>query len=158
MEMQENKLSADNSLQNPQDAQILLRLTYISCYNANNANIEVARILEQSRRNNANNGITGTLVMNEKYFLQVIEGPRAVINTLLQKLFKDERHTSLRIVECHEVEQRRWSKWSMQYLMLNDQHNEVVLKFSPGTEFNPYLMTASQIKLFIKALSRRQKH
>lgn len=158
MKMQENKLSADNSLQNPQDAQILLRLTYISRYNANNANIEVARILEQSRRNNANNGITGALVMNEKYFLQVLEGPRAVINTLLQKLFKDERHTSLRIVECHEVEQRRWSKWSMQYLMLNDQHNEDVLKFSPDTEFNPYLMTASQIKLFIKALSRRQKH
>lgn len=157
MDLEVDKLPKDDSLQKQYEAQILLRMTYISRYNSDNANIEVARILEQSRRNNESNGITGVLVMNENYFLQVIEGSRAVINTLLQKLIKDERHTSLRIVECHEVQQRHWSKWSMQYLTLSEQHKEDVLKFSPEAKFNPYLMTASQIKSFIKALSKRQK-
>lgn len=152
-----DKLPDNNNLPMQNDAQILVRLTYISAYNPNNANIEVARILEQSRRNNEHNGITGALVMNENYFLQVIEGSRPIINTLLQKLLKDERHFSLRIVECHEIEQRRWSRWSMQYLTLSNQHQEDILKFSPNAEFNPYLMTAMQIRLFIEALLERQE-
>ncbi|WP_296236266.1 BLUF domain-containing protein [Psychrobacter sp. UBA5136] len=152
-----DKLPDSNNLPMQNDAQILVRLTYISAYNPNNANIEVARILEQSRRNNEHNGITGALVMNENYFLQVIEGSRPIINTLLQKLLKDERHFSLRIVECHEIEQRRWSQWSMQYLTLSNQRQEDILKFSPNAEFNPYLMTAMQIRLFIEALLERQE-
>lgn len=139
-------------------APTLLRLTYMSCYNPDNANIEVTRILEQSRRNNEHNGITGALVMNENYFLQVLEGSRPVINTLLKKLIQDDRHFSLSIVECQEVTQRRWSKWSMNYLTLSDQHKTEVLRFSSSAEFNPYLMSASQISLFITALSERQDH
>ena len=136
---------------------IILRLTYISRYNTDNANIEVARILEQAQRNNERNGITGVLVINENYFLQSIEGARPVINGLLRELVKDDRHFSLQIVECREVEQRRWNKWSMKYLTPNDGDSEDVLKFSSSNKFNPYLMSHSQIMLFIETLSKRQE-
>ncbi|WP_296245790.1 MULTISPECIES: BLUF domain-containing protein [unclassified Psychrobacter] len=153
----QDNLLTDNHLNMPPTAHILLRLTYISAHNPNNANIELARILEQSRRNNELNGVTGALVMNENYFLQVIEGSRATINSLLQKLINDDRHFSLRVVECHEIEQRRWSKWSMKYLTVSNQHKEDVLKFSSSAEFNPYSMTASQIRFFIEALSEQKE-
>jgi hypothetical protein len=136
---------------------IILRLTYVSRYNTDNANIEVARILEQAQRNNERNGITGVLVINENYFLQSIEGARPVINGLLRELIKDDRHFSLQIVECREIEQRRWNKWSMKYLTPNDGDNEYVLKFSATNKFNPYLMSTSQIMLFIEALSTLQE-
>lgn len=136
---------------------IILRLTYVSRYNTDNANIEVARILEQAKRNNERNGITGVLVINENYFLQSIEGARPVVNGLLRELIKDDRHSSLQIVECCEVEQRRWDKWSMKYLTLSDDDKEYVLKFSASNEFNPYLMSTSQIMLFIEALSALQE-
>ena len=136
---------------------IILRLTYVSRYNTDNANIEVARILEQAQRNNERNGITGVLVINENYFLQSIEGARPAINGLLRELIKDDRHFSLQIVECREVEQRRWDKWSMKYLTLSDDDKEYVLKFSASNEFNPYLMSTSQIMLFIEALSALQE-
>ena len=136
---------------------IILRLTYVSRYNTDNANIEVARILEQAQRNNERNGITGVLVINENYFLQSIEGARPVVNGLLRELIKDDRHFSLQIVECCEVEQRRWDKWSMKYLTLSDDDKEYVLKFSASNEFNPYLMSTSQIMLFIEALSALQE-
>ena len=157
MELALAKRPENNNLSMQHGARIILRLTYISCYNTNNANIEVTRILEQAQRNNERNGITGALVINDSYFLQVIEGSRPIINALLQELVKDKRHLSLRIVECCEVEQRRWGKWSMKYLNPHDLHNEDVLKFSSSDEFNPYLMSASQIMLFIEALSKRQK-
>lgn len=136
---------------------IILRLTYISRYNTDNANIEVARILEQAQRNNERNGITGVLVINENYFLQSIEGARPVINGLLRELIKDDRHLSLQIVECREIEQRRWNKWSMKYLTPNDGDSKDMLKFSSSNKFNPYLMSTSQIMMFIETLSKRQE-
>jgi len=136
---------------------IIMRLTYISCYNTNNANIEVARILEQARRNNERNDITGVLVLNENYFLQSIEGARSDINNLLKNLIQDDRHFSLQIIECREVEHRRWNKWSMKYLTLKDEDKEYVLKFSDSNKFNPYFMSTSQITMFIEALSELQK-
>ncbi|WP_201593956.1 BLUF domain-containing protein [Psychrobacter vallis] len=146
----------------PQGEHIILRLTYVSRHNANNKSVEVTRILAQAHRNNQRNGITGALVISEDYFLQSIEGPRPVINELLRKLFKDERHFSLQVIECNEVEQRRWGKWSMKHLSLSDQDREYVRKFSVGTNFDPYLINSAQIIEFIEILSRieeeKEKH
>ena len=135
---------------------IILRLTYISRYNNDNANGEVTRILEQAQQNNEQNGITGALVFNHNYFLQSIEGARPVINSLLRKLIQDERHHSLQVIECREVEQRHWNKWSMKYLIPSDENKGLALKFSTGSEFNPYLMSNNQIMMLIDTLSELQ--
>lgn len=157
MELKMNELSDKDTQNSHHGEHVILRLTYVSRYNTDNANIEVARILEQAQRNNERNGITGALVINDNYFLQVIEGARPVINNLLKKLIEDKRHCSLQIIECCEIEERRWNKWSMKYLTANDQNKEYVLKYSTSNEFNPYLMSTSQITMFIDELSKRQE-
>ena len=136
---------------------IILRLTYISHYNNQNENGEVTRILNQAQQNNARHGITGALMFNHNYFFQSIEGARPVINELLRKLVLDDRHFALQVVECREVEQRRWDKWSMKYLTPTDQNKQHALKFSTGTEFNPYLMSTNQIMMLIDTLSTLQQ-
>lgn len=136
---------------------LILRLTYVSRHNAENSNIEVTRILSQSRRNNERDGITGALVINDEYFLQSIEGSRPVINALLRKLVNDNRHFALQVIECSEVEERLWSKWSMKHLSARDQDKEYVRKYSAGTVFDPYLMSTSQILKFIETLSEIQE-
>lgn len=140
-----------------QGKHIILRLTYVSRHNAENSNIEVTRILSQSRRNNERDGITGALVINDEYFLQSIEGSRPVINALLRKLVNDNRHFALQVIECSEVEERLWSKWSMKHLSARDQDKEYVRKYSAGTVFDPYLMSTSQILKFIETLSEIQE-
>ena len=136
---------------------IILRLTYISRYNNHNENGEVTRILAQAQQNNARNGITGALIFNHNYFLQSIEGARPIINELLRKLIKDDRHFSLQIIECCEVEQRRWNKWSMKYLIPSEDNKELALKYSTGTQFNPYLMSTNQIMMLIDTLFTNQE-
>ena len=136
---------------------VILRLTYISRYNNHNPYGEVTRILAQAQQNNARNGITGALIFNHNYFLQSIEGARPLINDLLRKLIKDDRHFSLQVIECREVEQRRWDKWSMKYLTPTSQNKEHSLKFSAGTDFNPYLMSTPQIMMLIDTLSKQQE-
>ncbi|WP_114700863.1 BLUF domain-containing protein [Psychrobacter proteolyticus] len=153
MELNPTELREKNNLDMHQGEHIILRLTYVSRYNTENANVEVARILEQAQRNNERKGITGALVINENYFIQVIEGARPVINDLLSKLINDKRHFNLDIIECREVDERRWNTWSMKYLTISDQNQEYVLKYSATNEFKPYLMTASQIMMFIEKLS-----
>lgn len=136
---------------------IILRLTYISRYNDDNENGEVTRILTQAQENNARNGITGALVFNHNYFLQSIEGARPVINALLRKLVKDNRHYALQIVECCEVDERRWNQWSMKYLTPTEENRSQSLKYSTGTEFNPYLMSTNQIMMLIDSLATVQE-
>ncbi len=136
---------------------IIMRLTYISRYNNHNPNGEVSRILAQAQQNNAYNGITGALIFNHNYFLQSIEGARPVINDLLRKLVQDNRHFSLQVIECTEIEQRRWDKWSMKYLIPSENNKEHSLKFSAGTQFNPYLMSTNQIMMMIDALSKHEE-
>lgn len=136
---------------------IIMRLTYISRYNNHNPNGEVSRILAQAQQNNTYNGITGALIFNHNYFLQSIEGARPIINDLLRKLVKDDRHFSLQVIECTEIEQRRWDKWSMKYLIPSEDNKEHSLKFSAGTEFNPYLMSTTQIMMMIDALSKQEE-
>ncbi len=150
-------LSEDNNPNMMHGEHIILRLTYISRYNNNNENGEVTRILAQAQENNARNGITGALVFNHNYFLQSIEGARPVINNLLRKLTKDDRHSSLQVIECCEVDQRRWNKWTMNYLIPSEMNKEHALKFSTGTEFNPYLMSRAQIMLLIETLTALQE-
>ena len=155
--MESVELLESNRLKMLHGEHIILRMTYISCYNNDNLNGEVTRILEQAQKNNERNGITGALVFNHNYFLQSIEGARPVINGLLRKLVQDERHHSLQIVECREVEQRQWNKWSMKYLIPSDENKGLALKFSTGNQFNPYLMSTNQIMMLIDTLSALQE-
>ena len=155
--MEADQLSAADQAKLRNGEHIILRLTYISRYNTDNENGEVTRILTQAQENNARNGITGALVFNHNYFLQSIEGARPVINALLRKLVKDNRHYALQIVECCEVDERRWNQWSMNYLTPTDKNMHQALKYSTGTEFNPYLMSTNQIMMFIDSLSAMQE-
>ena len=147
----------DNNANLQHGEHIILRLTYISRYNNHNPNDEVRRILAQAQENNTRKGITGGLVFNHNYFLQSIEGARPVINDLLRKLIKDDRHFSLQVIECREIDFRRWTRWSMKYLTPSEFNKEHTLKFSAGTTFNPYLMNAPQILMLIDTLSRLQE-
>ena len=147
----------DNNANLQHGEHIIVRLTYISRYNNHNPNDEVKRILAQAQQNNARNGITGALVFNHNYFLQTIEGSRPAINNLLRKLIKDDRHFSLQIIECREVDYRRWTKWSMNYLTPSDDNKKHLIKFSAGTTFNPYLMNAAQIIMLIDTLASLQE-
>ena len=155
--MEAAQLSAADQAKRHHGEHIILRLTYISRYNNDNENGEVTRILAQAQKNNEYNGITGALVVNHNYFLQSIDGSRPTINALLRKLVKDSRHSSLQIIECREVEERRLNKWSMKYLTPTDKNRYQSLKYSTGTEFNPYLMSTNQIMMLIDSLSTMQE-
>ncbi len=66
-----------------------------------------------SRRNNARDGLTGALAVNEGWFLQVVEGSATALDRLLRRLAEDPRHTDLEVLSRRPVSGRLFPDWSM---------------------------------------------
>ena len=101
------------------DAQQICRVCYVSesvwQVDAENPSSFVYDILEESRRNNRLNGITGALAFSAIEFAQIIEGREGVIRELMAKIQRDKRHKNVRIVLEEHSPNRRFSKWSMAF-------------------------------------------
>jgi Sensors of blue-light using FAD len=76
---------------------------------------DLAEILITARSRNLANGITGILLFRRGHFLQVLEGPREQLNVLLDKLSRDPRHGSVRVLLDEDVSTRAFGAWSMAF-------------------------------------------
>jgi len=81
---------------------------------------EIEQILETSRRNNRAAGITGALMYNAGCFTQILEGDRAALNTLFERIQYDTRHGDVTVLEFSPVESRDFADWSMGFVGRGD--------------------------------------
>ncbi len=137
------------------EAVLLTRLTYASRAAAHLNESDFKLILQQAQENNSRAGITGMLFFNKQYFLQTIEGPRSLLGNLLNKLVADNRHYDLQILESIDINQRIWPSWSMNYATPTSKNNEVYMKHSTTSGFNPYLLSAEAAHNLLKELSSK---
>ena len=77
---------------------------------------EIDQILEKSRRNNGKVGITGALMFNSGFFVQVLEGPQIAIEATFERIQRDARHGEVTLLEFIPVEQRAFANWSMAFV------------------------------------------
>ena len=133
----------------------IVRLTYASQLTASVDAQAIKKILEQAQGNNIQNGITGMLCFNRKYFLQTIEGSRASINHLYKILLEDDRHTNVQLFSLNEVEARNWTSWAMGYATPTNENRLIFLKYCPTVEFNPYTLTAETAAMLLEELANQ---
>lgn len=77
--------------------------------------VALDHILEASRRNNAEQGITGALLYTDGWFAQVIEGPGSAVETVFEWIVLDDRHTDIRVLYLKAIEERSFASWSMAF-------------------------------------------
>jgi Sensors of blue-light using FAD len=77
---------------------------------------DLAKILVDARSGNERRGITGALIYVEGVFLQILEGPKDTVQSLMSSIAKDSRHVSLQVFYEAEVNQPMFSTWKMAYL------------------------------------------
>ena len=77
---------------------------------------ELEDILEQAQSNNSRNGITGALVYIDGSFLQILEGEKDSVQTLMQKISKDIRHETVSVLHEGEIEAAAFSEWKISYV------------------------------------------
>ena len=133
----------------------LIRLIYASRVQGSMSTEDVAQILETSRHNNSKSNITGLLCFNHKYFLQCLEGSRAKVNELYQRILHDNRHGDILLLSYGEVSERHFSQWSMGYIPATQITEDITLRFSGGSEFNPYEMAGPSADAMMVELAKR---
>ncbi len=80
---------------------------------------EEKKILEVSRRNNPPLDITGVLVSNSGWFLQVLEGPSTNVKKILKIIEADPRHSDFNVFSTGVIEGRQFKDWSMASVTLD---------------------------------------
>jgi hypothetical protein len=112
-------------------------------------------ILRQSRKYNAEKGISGILVYDIVYFLQLIEGDREEINNLYKQILNDPRHRDVIIINYEEIQQKSYFRWNMGFVHLADKREHFVADYFPDGDFNPYRLDSQKAKRFLSELAER---
>ncbi|MFF0911904.1 BLUF domain-containing protein [Microbacterium enclense] len=72
-------------------------------------------LLRQSRANNFAADLTGMLLYRGGRFIQVLEGPSAVIDDLMATIGQDSRHADMRVLLREPIAERSFGDWTMGY-------------------------------------------
>ncbi|MDX2170871.1 MAG: BLUF domain-containing protein [Deltaproteobacteria bacterium] len=97
----------------PRTTQDLVYVVYFSSSTHLLSSAEIDDILAVSRRNNARLGVTGMLLYWDGNVVQLLEGPRAAVDALLERIARDPRHRGLLIAARGELAQRHFPEWTM---------------------------------------------
>lgn len=76
---------------------------------------EMGNLLEQSRKNNKRDNITGCLIYYMGGFIQVLEGDREKVSALYKKIKMDGRHKNIHMFSEDANVERSFPNWGMAY-------------------------------------------
>ena len=117
---------------------MLVSLLYVSRAVGPQTTAATSSILSYARERNPSVGVTGILCQGQRLYMQVLEGERSAVNALYAHILKDRRHRDLEILLYEELNQRRFSQWSMAHVYLSDKDPMVAMKHQ---DFDPYSAT-----------------
>jgi hypothetical protein len=108
----------------------LNQMVYISQATRKMSLEDLTSIQNIAKKNNEPKDVTGSLFYNGGWFLQVLEGPVATLDTLYHKIEKDTRHKNSRILYNEPAKFRTFGRWSMNMTNLDnrqaDKYNELL--------------------------------
>jgi hypothetical protein len=97
----------------------LIEVIYVSTATDKLFDWELRRILESSVRNNEDVQLTGMLLYSRDSFMQVIEGEKDAVDSVMARIAKDPRHCNLQVLARAEIRSRGFNQWSMGFHGIN---------------------------------------
>ncbi len=94
-------------------------LTYASSATQPFSEEDLAMLLAQCHKNNAELGITGMLLYKDGNFMQVLEGEEGAVRELYAKIEGDPRHKGTIVFQQGHAEERQFPSWYMGFRDLN---------------------------------------
>ena len=117
---------------------MLVRLMYASRATEPVRQDSLQAILKKSTQNNPGIGVTGVLCFSGEIFLQVLEGGRAPVNALYNRIAKDPRHRDVLLLNYEEVDERSFAGWAMGQVNMKMLNPALLLKYSEAAVLDPY--------------------
>jgi hypothetical protein len=82
---------------------------------------EYEKLMATCVRNNPTRDITGVLISHSGWFLQVLEGSAANVNSLFKVIEEDPRHADFLLLRFNAIAIRDFSDWSMASIEVDEQ-------------------------------------
>ena len=119
---------------------MIYQMTYVSrCtfpIEKGGARTQLDEILSKSQPNNERDGLTGFLVFDPPWFVQVLEGAHGEVVETLRRIERDARHCGLLVIGAREIRNRSFPTWSMNGALRTPETDAIYLRhgFSHGLE------------------------
>jgi len=110
----------------------LYEIIYVSTMATGTPVTAVPHIVARSRQYNKANDITGMLMFDGQRFAELLEGPPAVLLKLIERIRLDSRHTHVEVLHHASVEERRFVRFSMGYVPVEQEEALARLEQSDG--------------------------
>jgi hypothetical protein len=101
-------------------------------------------IMDVANRNNEHDGITGALLFDTLWFVQILEGEREAVSATLRRIVTDERHDGVTLMDVRPAEKRLFGNWWMGLSMLRGDNGALYARHGIGERLNPRVMTGEQ--------------
>lgn len=112
----------------------LIHLIYVSAATHPMTEVELLQLLEQSRRRNIRQNITGMLLYKDGFFMQVLEGEAADVDDIYKSISRDERNFGPYMIEREPIAARDFEGWAMGFRNLTGFDSDSLPGFSKYME------------------------
>lgn len=94
---------------------MLFQTTYHSIARPGLSITEIEEIITEAKQFNRAHDITGCLIYNKGYFLQILEGEKQLVMSLINDIKLDDRHDHFTILSEGEANDRTFREWAMAF-------------------------------------------
>jgi hypothetical protein len=94
-------------------------MVYVSSEAIRFSGQDLIALLEESRRKNLAAEITGLLLFKDGNFMQLLEGTKEAVVSVMARIKSDSRHRGVRVLMEEEIPGREFGDWSMGFIRLS---------------------------------------
>ncbi|WP_201598266.1 BLUF domain-containing protein [Psychrobacter vallis] len=110
-----------------------------------------------ARDYNQQHGITGILCYGNGHFLQCVEGEKADVFALKQRIFADSRHKNVEMLLLQTIDERSFADWRMRLLFLerwlwSPASKKQAAQLSPYLPFFPHGWSPDRTEHFLQII------
>lgn len=100
----------------------MIELVYVSRAQKHYSEAQLVTLLEQARRNNISQNITGLLLYDNKgTFIQALEGQAEKVDALFERIRLDNRHSRINRISRISIEERAFPDWKMGFKLVDSE-------------------------------------
>jgi hypothetical protein len=116
-----------------------------------------ASFFENNQARNRSIGVSGMIVTSPNLYIQLMEGERATVNRLYNKITRDGRHKDPMILRYIDVKAREFAEWDMMHVSDETMRESPMLANHLPSAILPADMTGVQALAMMRRLAALHK-
>ena len=114
--------------------------------------VQLREILVIAQRKNRAQDVTGFLLFDKKWFLQVLEGDEQTVMGVYDRIKTDPRHSDITLLGRRPARRRNFGVWSMGGAIRTPDKYPIFLRHGVGESLDPTKLTLDSIVMLASDL------